>query len=123
MFIDENVIVGDNCKIQNGANLYCGTVLGSGVFIGPTVVITNDPFPRAVTQDGRLAGREDWECGQVVIGDGASLGAGVVVLPNVIVAPGTMVGAGAVVSRNTTGTTWTGVPARELRPRFTEGRP
>lgn len=115
VFIDAGVIIGSNCKVQNYACIYHGAVVEDGVFIGPRVIITNDKHPRAVNEDGSLKTEDDWHCGQVVIGEGSSLGAGVIVLPDVIVGPNTMVGAGAVVSKSISGGTVTGVPAVRFR--------
>jgi UDP-2-acetamido-3-amino-2,3-dideoxy-glucuronate N-acetyltransferase len=111
VFIDAGVIIGANCKVQNYACIYHGAVVEDSAFLGPRVIITNDKHPRAVNEDGSLKTDDDWHCGQVLIGEGASLGAGVIVLPDVIVGPGTMVGAGAVVSKSTSGGTVAGVPA------------
>ena len=111
VFVDLGVIIGANCKVQNYACVYHGAVVEDGVFIGPRVIITNDKHPKAVNGDGSLKTDDDWHCGQVLIGTGASLGAGVIVLPDVIIGPETMVGAGAVVSKSTAGGTVAGVPA------------
>ena len=111
VFVDKNVHVGKNCKVQNYACLYHGTIIEDGVFIGPRVITTNDKHPRSINEDGSIKTDDDWQCGQVVVGEGASLGAGVIVLPDVIIAPGTMVGAGAVVSKSTTEGIYVGVPA------------
>jgi UDP-3-O-[3-hydroxymyristoyl] glucosamine N-acyltransferase len=111
VFVDVNVHVGANCKVQNYACLYHGTVVEDGVFVGPRAITTNDKHPRAVNDDGSLKTDDDWQCGQVVLGKGCSLGAGVIVLPDVIVAPGAMIGAGAVVSKSTVDGVYRGVPA------------
>ena len=47
VYIDMNVVIGDNCKIQNFASLYHGLTVGNDVFIGPHVCFTNDLYPRA----------------------------------------------------------------------------
>lgn len=119
VFVDLNVHVGDNCKVQNYACLYRGTVLGDGVFVGPHAITTNDKHPKATNADGTVKADQDWECGQVVLGDGCSLGANVTVLPNVIIGPGVTIGAGAVVTSNQPHGTATGVPA----VRFLESEP
>ena len=99
-YVDLGVRIGANCKIQNYALLYHGCTLGDGVFIGPAAILTNDPHPRAITPDGALKGTDDWDCGQIVIEDGASLGAGAIVLPGVRIGRFALIGAGAVVTRD-----------------------
>ena len=85
VYIDAGVQVGDNVKIQNGALLYHGTTIETGVFVGPSVIFTNDKRPRAITTDGALKGAADWEVGSIRICKGAAIGAGSIVLPDVIV--------------------------------------
>ena len=99
-FVDEDVELGDRVKVQNHALLYRPARLGTGVFVGPAVVLTNDTNPRAVTPDGRLKGADDWDAVGVVLEDGCSLGARTVVLPGVRVGRWAMVGAGSVVTRD-----------------------
>ncbi len=98
VYIDFDVVIGDNVKIQNGAFVYHGVTLEDGVFIGPSVVLTNDKLPRAITPDGTLKGTEDWVVGRILVKQGASLGAGAVILPDVIIGRWALVGAGAVVT-------------------------
>jgi UDP-2-acetamido-3-amino-2,3-dideoxy-glucuronate N-acetyltransferase len=98
VFIDRGVRVGDRVKIQNYACLYHGSIIEDGVFIGPHVILTNDRLPRAITPLGVLKTDDDWQCGATRIGTGASLGAGVVILPGISVGAWAMIGAGAVVT-------------------------
>ena len=114
-YIDLDVRIGKNCKIQNHALLYHGCILGDGVFIGPSAILTNDPRPRAINPDGTLKDADDWECGQIVIEDGASIGAGAIVLPGVRIGRFALVGAGAVVTRYVPPFALvTGNPARQI---------
>lgn len=98
VYVDRDVVVGDRCKIQNGASLFHGVTLEDGVFVGPHVVFANDRFPRAVNPDGGLKSDNDWDEEPVLVRQGASLGAGAVVLPGVTIGAWAMVGAGAVVA-------------------------
>jgi UDP-3-O-[3-hydroxymyristoyl] glucosamine N-acyltransferase len=43
--IDHHVRIGRNCRIQGMVYLPPGIVIGDNVFIGPGVILTNDPFP------------------------------------------------------------------------------
>lgn len=99
-YIDFDVDIGNNVKIQNYSLLYHGATIEDGVFIGPRVCLTNDKLPRAITPDGALKGADDWEVGPIVVRYGASLGAGSLVLPGVTIGRFAMVGAGAVVTRD-----------------------
>ena len=45
MFIGNNVIIGDDVKIQNNVSVYEGVTLENKVFCGPSVVFTNVKFP------------------------------------------------------------------------------
>lgn len=99
-YIDKKVVIGNNCKVQNNCSLYHGVTLEDGVFIGPHCILTNDKFPRAVTPDGKLKGDTDWAEGKILVKEGASLGAGVIILPGVTVGRWTMVGAGSVVTKD-----------------------
>jgi len=100
VYIDFNVVIGDNVKIQNGCCVYHGVTLEDGVLLGPGVILTNDKFPRAINPNGSLKTNADWVVGKILVQRGASLGAGVIVLPNVAIGKFAMVGAGAVVTKN-----------------------
>ena len=99
-YIDFDVSIGDNVKVQNGVYVYHGVTVEDGVFLGPGVILTNDKLPRAINPDGSLKSDDDWEVSSTLIGRGASIGAGGVVLPGVTVGEFAMVGAGAVVTRD-----------------------
>lgn len=99
-YIDVDVVIGSRVKIQNGALVYRGATLEDGVFIGPQVVVANDEFPRAITPEGKLKRAADWTTGEVRVCYGASLGAGVIVLPGVTIGSFALVGAGSVVTRS-----------------------
>ncbi len=99
-FIDEGVVIGDRVKIQNSALVYHGVTVGDGVFIGPGAILTNDRNPRAVTATGDLARAEDWTVTPIHLADGASIGAGAVVVAGCDVGAFAMVGAGSVVTRS-----------------------
>jgi acetyltransferase-like isoleucine patch superfamily enzyme len=97
-YIGVGVHVGPNAKIQNHALVYEPATIGAGAFIGPAVVLTNDRHPRAVTPDGVSKGEADWEPVGVIVGPGASIGAGAICVAPVRIGDWAMVGAGAVVT-------------------------
>jgi len=80
-----------------GAQLHPGTKLGDGVFFGPGALALNDNWPEV--------GKDGWEFpGEgkytVVVEDGASIGAGAILLPGVRIGKGALVAAGAVCTRS-----------------------
>lgn len=100
VYIDFDVRIGDNCKIQNRSSVYHGTTLADGVFVGPHVIFTNDKRPRAINPDGTIKSDDDWEVGPIHVERGASLGAGCILLPDVNIGEFALVGSGAVVTRD-----------------------
>ena len=113
--VDLGVVIGDRCKVQNAALLYSGLTVGDGVFIGPAVVFTNDRSPRAVTPGGEPRTAAQWQHGTIVVGDGASIGAGAIVITGIRVGAWAMIGAGAVVVRDVEAHALAlGVPARSV---------
>lgn len=99
-YVDFGVRIGDNVKVQNRASIYHGVTLEDGVFVGPHVVFTNDKLPRAVNADGSPKSEDDWELGETLVREGASLGAGAIVVAGVTIGRFAMVGAGAVVTKD-----------------------
>lgn len=100
VYIDRDVVVGDRVKIQNRASLYRGVTIEDGVYIGPHVSFANDRYPRAVTPDGSAKTDAGWQLLPTLVREGASIGAGAIVLPGVTIGRWAMVGAGAVVTRD-----------------------
>ncbi|MDQ5823760.1 MAG: N-acetyltransferase [Chloroflexota bacterium] len=99
-YVDFGVRIGDNVKVQNRASVYHGVTLENGVFVGPHVVFTNDRLPRAINADGSLKSDADWEVGEILVKEGASLGAASVIVAGVTIGRFALVGAGSVVTRD-----------------------
>ena len=74
--------------------------IGDGVFIGPGSVFINDRKPRAINIDGSLKKEEDWNLEKTEIKNGASIGAGSVIMCGVTIGEYAVVGAGAVVTND-----------------------
>ena len=53
--------IGARCKISSHTFICEGVTIEDEVFIGHGVMFTNDRFPRATTDDGRLQGPADWK--------------------------------------------------------------
>lgn len=91
-FIENAVRIGNNVTIKNGVSLFDGITLEDDVFIGPNATFTNDKFPRS--KDRLVA------FPATLVRNGASIGAGAVILPGLTIGAKAMIGAGAVVTKN-----------------------
>jgi acetyltransferase-like isoleucine patch superfamily enzyme len=92
VLVENDVVVGDRVTVKSGVQLWDGVRLGDDVFVGPNVTFANDRFPRSKQYPQEFL--------QTVVADGASLGAGSVILPGVRIGRNAMVGAGAVVTKD-----------------------
>ena len=108
VYIEEEVVIGQNCSIRPFVFIPTGVEIGNDVFIGPGVMFTNDRYPSV---DG------DWELEETVIEDSVGIGAGAVITPGIRIGEDALVGAGAVVTHDVpAGTTVYGTPARPHEP-------
>lgn len=92
VFVDSDVSIGNNCKIQNNVSIYRGVTIADSVFLGPSVVFTNDLHPRADA--------EDWVLTPTHVMEGASIGANATIVCGVTIGKHAMIGAGSVVTRS-----------------------
>lgn len=114
--IQSDVSVGARCKIQSHSFLCSGVTIEDDVFIGHGVMFVNDKRPRATGDDGRLLESGEWTLEPTLVGRGASLGSGAVILCGIRIGEEALIGAGAVVTRDVAdGEVVAGVPARPLR--------
>src|SRR5688572_24453525 len=100
-FIESGATIGNQVTIKNGNMVWEGVHLEDGVFVGPQVVFTNDLYPRSPRLPqvhNRYAGR-GW-LKPTVVKEGASVGAGAVILPGLIIGEFCLVGAGSTVTRS-----------------------
>jgi acetyltransferase-like isoleucine patch superfamily enzyme len=91
VFVDAQAVVGARCKIQNNVSVYSGVELSDDVFVGPSVVFTNDRYPRAFG---------GWDLAPTVVGRGASIGANATLRCGIEIGELGLVAAGAVVTRD-----------------------
>jgi acetyltransferase-like isoleucine patch superfamily enzyme len=111
--IQRDAVIGARCKIQSHTFICSGVEIEDEVFVGHGTLFINDKFPRATSEAGELKTEADWSLQRTVVGHGAALGSGVVVLGGVHIGARALVGAGAVVTRAVEpGQTVAGVPAR-----------
>lgn len=92
-------VMGDRCVILHNLAAGPGFLLGNDVFIGPNVTLCNDAWPRA-GKDGFDTSKFDGTRWAIIIDDGASVGAGAVILPGVHIGKGAMIPAGAVCAKD-----------------------
>lgn len=109
----KNLTIGDGCTINGGAvfNASAPLRLGRNVRVSNHAQIQTDEL---VPDSGDQ--HREHRFGAVVVGDGAWLAAGSVVVPGVSIGEGAIVAAGAVVTKDVDAFTLVaGVPARQLR--------
>ena len=94
VWIGNNVKIGKRCKIQAFCFIPDGVTLEDDVFLGPSVVFTNDKRPPS----------GNWS--KTLIKKGASIGANSTIICGVTIGENAMIGAGSVVTKD--------VPANEV---------
>src|SRR3989338_3614064 len=100
VYVDFEVCIGKNVKIQNNVSVFHGVTIKEGVFVGPHVCFTNDKIPRAVNPDMSLKSASDWKVSEIIVEEGASIGANATILPGVKVGKFALIGAGSVVTKD-----------------------
>jgi len=113
--IQKNASVGERCKISSHTFICEGVAIEDEVFIGHGVMFTNDPYPRAVNDDGILQADADWTVVQTRVKRRAAIGSNVTIMAGVTIGEQALVGAGAVVTRDVADyEIVAGVPARVI---------
>lgn len=92
VFIESDVIIGNDVTIKCGVQLWDGIHIENGVFVGPNATFTNDAFPRSK--------RTTFALKRTLVKSGASIGANATILPGITIGENAMVGAGAVVTHD-----------------------
>jgi len=90
--IENDVVIGDRLTVKSGVQLWDGLRVGDDVFIGPNASFANDRFPRSRQKPEKFL--------VTTLHDGASIGAGAVILPGLEIGRNAIVAAGAVVTRS-----------------------
>jgi len=105
VFIENDVIVGNQVTIKCGVQIWDGCRIEDHVFVGPNVTFTNDMYPRSQQHPERFT--------ETHIRHHASIGANSTIRCGVTIGEYSMIGCGSVVTRNVGAyELWYGVPAR-----------
>jgi len=108
VFIENDVIIGDNVTVKCGVQLWDGLRVGNNVFIGSNSTFTNDKCPRK--------SHKEWTLLQTIIEDDVTIGANATILPGLRLGKGCFVGAGSVVTHDVPpASTVVGNPARIVK--------
>lgn len=91
--IENRAVLGNRVKVQNNISVYGMVEIGDDVFLGPSMVFTNDINPRAP-----FPKKGNWMPTKVM--QGASIGANATILCGITIGKWALVGAGAVVTKN-----------------------
>lgn len=91
-FVENEVRIGNNVTIKAGVYLWDGITVENNVFIGPNVTFTNDKYPKSKNINFKLE--------KTTIKEGASIGAGAIILPGIEIGFNSLVGAGALVTKD-----------------------
>lgn len=92
VFIENDVIIGDNVTIKPGVQIWDGIVVEDDVFIGPNVTFTNDLYPVSKNKDFKIV--------KTIIKKEASIGAGATILAGIVLGENCLIGAGSVVTKD-----------------------
>ena len=104
VFIENDVLIGDNVTIKSGVQIWDGITIENDVFIGPNVTFTNDFLPRSKQYPQKFL--------KTTIQKGASIGANSTIMGGITVGEYAMIGAGSVVTKDIQNNElWYGNPA------------
>ena len=92
VYVGKEVKIGNRVKLENRATVYRGVKIEDNAFVGPHVTFINDPYPRSFSTDWRIV--------PTLVREGASIGAGTVVMCGVTIGEYVMIGAGSVVTKD-----------------------
>jgi acetyltransferase-like isoleucine patch superfamily enzyme len=92
VFIENDVVIGDNVTIKPGVYVWDGITIESNVMIGPNVTFTNDKLPRSKNQNYKKE--------LTTVKNGASIGAGATILCGIEIGEFALIGAGTLITKN-----------------------
>jgi UDP-2-acetamido-3-amino-2,3-dideoxy-glucuronate N-acetyltransferase len=99
-YIESGAVIGDDVTIKNSVAVWEGVTLARGVFVGPSVVFTNDLRPRSprLPEAEQRYETKEWIV-PTTVDEGATIGAGAVVVAGNTIGAYALVAAGAIVTR------------------------
>jgi acetyltransferase-like isoleucine patch superfamily enzyme len=113
--VQKNAAIGARCKISSHTFICEGVTIEDEVFVGHGVMFTNDPYPRAVNDEGSLQTESDWVVVATRVKRSASIGSNATIMAGITIGESAMVGAGAVVTKDVPDyAIAAGVPARVI---------
>jgi UDP-2-acetamido-3-amino-2,3-dideoxy-glucuronate N-acetyltransferase len=116
-FIESGATLGRNVTVKNNVCVWMGVTLGDDVFVGPSAIFTNDRFPRSprmAQARSRYTHTEKWLL-PTIVKQGASIGAGAIILPGVRIGQYSTIAAGALVTADVPPfALMIGAPARQV---------
>jgi acetyltransferase-like isoleucine patch superfamily enzyme len=93
-FIEGGARLGHRVTVKNAVLVWDGVTIEDDVFLGPNMIFTNDPSPRAAFKKGSD------QLVSTTVRRGATIGANATIVCGVTIGEGALVAAGAVVTRN-----------------------
>jgi acetyltransferase-like isoleucine patch superfamily enzyme len=103
VIIDGKSVIGSKVSIQSNAYIPWNSTIEDHVFLGPNCILTNDKYVM----------RRPYKLKGPIIREGASVGAGAVIMPNIEIGAEAVIGAGAVVTKDVPSRAIVyGIPAR-----------
>ncbi len=97
-FISSKAVMGKGCKLQSNIDVWDEVTLEDYIFVGPSVVFTNDLNPRAKYPKSKYPKYGEWI--PTLVKEGATLGANATIICGINIGKWAMVGAGSVVTKD-----------------------
>jgi UDP-2-acetamido-3-amino-2,3-dideoxy-glucuronate N-acetyltransferase len=97
-FIDNGAQLGDGVKLESNIDVWKGVTLKDFVFVGPSVVFTNDFNPRAKYPKKEYPEYGKWK--PTLVKEGTTIGANATIVCGVSLGKHSFIGAGAVVIKD-----------------------
>jgi UDP-2-acetamido-3-amino-2,3-dideoxy-glucuronate N-acetyltransferase len=97
-FISSKAKIGKGVKLESNIDVWDLVILEDYVFVGPSVVFTNDKNPRAKYPKLKFPQYGKWL--PTLVKEGATIGANATILCGIVIGKWAMIGAGSVITNN-----------------------